>query len=126
MKYFYRSDIIDTRNGEEMSLIHLVVFHAKTRLIPTVHLLMLQPNYCWIWKSGSTTSGLCSLIEFTISRVEKLPFTDYNPLVSIIALFNYLLYSQMFDVHQVYDVHNTSIYLKFSAGRLQIFDGSKN
>lgn len=48
MKYFYRSDIIDARNGEEISLIHLVVFHAKMRLIPTVYLLMPQPNYCCI------------------------------------------------------------------------------
>lgn len=53
MKYFYRSDIIGARNGEEIALIHLVVFQAKTRLIPAVHLLMLQSNYCCIGKSGS-------------------------------------------------------------------------
>lgn len=96
MKYFYRSDIIDARNGEEISLIHLVVFHAKMRLIPTVYLLMPQPNYCCIWKSGSAGLYLRSLTEFTISRVEKFPFPDYNLLVSIIPPFNYSLQSPMF------------------------------
>lgn len=96
MKYFYRSDIIDARNAEEISLIHLVVFHAKMRLIPTVHLLMPQPNYCCIWKSGSAGLYLRRLTEFTISRVEKFPFPDYNLLVSIIPPFNYSLQSPTF------------------------------
>jgi len=76
MKYLYRSDIVDGRNEEERSLIQLVVFHARTRLIPTVHLLAPAKLLLYL-KKWFHCPLLCSLIQFTISRAERFPFPDY-------------------------------------------------